>query len=100
MRGHASKVADQVERAAQEIALEEPIDAPHQYEVAAQTAAGVSSQPRRFPAGADLEKICANPLRDEPHPAQIRAVRRFGIVGLIGCALGAATARWWKSRFR
>jgi hypothetical protein len=36
-------------------------------------------------------------LRDEPHPAVVRAVRRFGLVGLVACALGAAAARGWKS---
>jgi hypothetical protein len=46
---------------------------------------------------ADIEGICANPLRDEPHPAIIAAVRRFGAVGLIAAALGAAVVRWWNT---
>ena len=44
-----------------------------------------------------LEGICVNPLREEPHPAIIAAVRRFGVVGLVACALGTACVRWWKS---
>jgi hypothetical protein len=44
-----------------------------------------------------LEGVCVNPLREEPHPAIIAAVRRFGVVGLVACALGAACARGWRS---
>jgi hypothetical protein len=44
-----------------------------------------------------LEGICVNPLREEPHPAIIAAVRRFGVVGLVACALGAALMRRWRS---
>jgi hypothetical protein len=42
--------------------------------------------------------ICANPLRDEPSPTAIATVKRFGVVGLIACALGSGVARWWRSR--
>ena len=47
--------------------------------------------------GANLAEIGANPLRDEPTPGTIRAVKWFGLVGLIACALGAAWQRWWRS---
>jgi hypothetical protein len=40
---------------------------------------------------------CVNPLREEPHPAAIGAVRRFGVVGLVTCALTSSALRWWKS---
>ncbi|MBV8806975.1 MAG: hypothetical protein JO042_18085 [Sinobacteraceae bacterium] len=42
------------------------------------------------------EAICVNPLREEPHPVVIAAVRRFGVVGLVACALGTALVRWWQ----
>jgi len=45
----------------------------------------------------DIQGICANPLRDEPAPVIVGAVKRFGVVGLVACALGAGLARWWKS---
>ena len=44
-----------------------------------------------------LEGICVNPLCEEPHPAIIAAVRRFGVVGLVACALCTACVRRWKS---
>jgi len=50
----------------------------------------------------DIAGICAsaNPLREEPHPLVVGAVKRFGVVGLIGCAVGAGFTRWWRSRTR
>ena len=98
MRADASKVVERVDRAAEEISLDEPIDAHLQHEVGAEAPAD------NFPAGGlarrDLERICANPLRDEPHPLEIGTVRRFGLVGLIACALWAPVVRWWRSRAR
>jgi hypothetical protein len=91
-----------VERAAEELSIDEPIDAHHivarhRYEVAVDLHRGAAThETREFQSDA-IEGICANPLREEPHPAVIRAVTRFGLVGLVACALGAAGARWWKS---
>jgi hypothetical protein len=82
-----------VERAAEALSLDEPIDVHHQHELATGDA---THSPLEFQSDA-IERICANPLRDEPHPAVVRAVRRFGIVGLVACALTAAVARGWKS---
>lgn len=45
----------------------------------------------------DLRAGCANPFRDEPSPTVIAAVKRFGLVGLIACAVGTGMARWWRS---
>ncbi len=85
-----------MERAAEEISIDEPIDARHQHEAAEHSHLGAGYPPRGSQSDG-LEGLCGNPLRDEPHPATIRAVQRFGIVGLVACALGAAAARWWKS---
>ena len=40
-----------------------------------------------------------NPLRDEPDPRIVGAVRRFGLAGLIGCALLAGLARLLRRPF-
>lgn len=37
-----------------------------------------------------------NPLRDTPHPLIITAVTRFGLPGLIACALCAALVRGYS----
>ena len=49
------------------------------------------------PNGDICTVICSNPLRDEPSPVVIGAVRQFGVIGLVACALGAALIRWWTS---
>jgi hypothetical protein len=49
---------------------------------------------------ADGTQINGNPLRDEPHPVVVNAVRRFGLVGLMGCALFAGAGRWLSSVIR
>jgi len=103
MRPDASKVVGRVERAAEEISLEELIDADHQHEVGAATSLD-SYPPHELPnrdlAPRNLEGICVNPLRDEPTALEVGAVKRFGLVGLIGCALWAAVVRGWKSLVR
>jgi hypothetical protein len=49
---------------------------------------------------ADGTTIDGNPLRDEPHPVVVNAVRRFGLIGLIACALFAGAGRWLSSVIR
>jgi hypothetical protein len=83
-----------VERLAEKYSLHEPIGAPQARETAPSD--GASPGERRF-RHEDIEGICANPLRDEPHPAVVGAVKHFGLVGLVACALGAALLRWRKS---
>ena len=93
-----------MERSVEEYPLDDPIGTPYGNE----TAAGRLSAVARPDAQADscrlqpddIQGICANPLRDEPHPTIVSAVRHFGIVGLVACALGAGLARWWKSLAR
>lgn len=84
-----------MERSVAEFSLDEPFDTPHGEEAVG----GVSSDIAHPKSGqsADLERICANPLREEPAPIIVGAVRRFGIVGLVACALGAGLLRWWRS---
>lgn len=92
-----------VERSVEEYTLNEPIGAPHGDEAAA---GGLSeADPDSVPDSLrlqpeDIQGICANPLRDEPHPVIVGAVQRFGVVGLVVCALGAGLARWLKSLAR
>jgi hypothetical protein len=91
-----------LERSVEEYSLDEPIGAPHGNELAAGALvdeANATSRPDSQPLQAqDIQGICANPLAEEPEPIVIGAVKRFGVVGLVACALGAAVARWWKSR--
>jgi hypothetical protein len=95
-----------VERAAEELTLDEPVVARHKHEKTVDWRSGVTGPAHGFQGdviqgrGVEaqaIEGICANPLRDEPDPAIVRAVQRFGLVGLVACALWAAAARWWKS---
>ena len=86
-----------MERSVEKYSLHEPIGAPQAGEArAAAPSDGASPGERRF-RHEDIEGICANPLRDEPHPAVVSAVKRFGLVGLVACAVGAGLLRWWKS---
>jgi hypothetical protein len=86
-----------VERSVEEFSLDEPIDASHGNEAVAD-ALYDSASPRDRPfRREDIEGICANPLRDEPHPAVVAAVKRFGLVGLMTCAVGTGLLRWWHS---
>jgi hypothetical protein len=85
-----------VERAVEELSIDEPIDARHQYGRAPESHPDVLFRQREFQSDG-VEAIRVNPLCEEPHPAAIRAVKRFGLVGLVACALAAAGARWWKS---
>ena len=93
-----------MERSAEEYSLDEPIGTPHSDAVAAaklSDMADACSRPdsqRLQPE--DIQGICANPLRDEPEAIVVGAVKRFGLVGLVACALGAGLSRWWKSRPR
>jgi hypothetical protein len=92
-----------VERSVEEYSLDEPIGTPHGNETAADRSGQVSQDVRPDSCGLqpeDIQGICANPLRDEPHPALVSAVKHFGVVGLVAGALGAALARWWKSGAR
>ena len=90
-----------MERSAAEYSLDEPIGTPqgnetHAGRLSAQVSQDVLPDSCRLQPE-DIQGICANPLRDEPHPAIVGAVKYFGVVGLVACALGTALARWWKS---
>jgi hypothetical protein len=62
----------------------------------------VSADERESEAAGETDGVTinGNPLRDEPHPVVINAVRRFGLVGLIACALFAGARRWLSSLVR
>jgi hypothetical protein len=91
-----------VEQSVEEYSLDEPTGAQHSNELAAGALADEADAASRPDSQAlqpeDIQGICANPLAEEPGPIVIGAVKRFGVVGLVACALGAAVARWWKSR--
>ena len=86
-----------VERSAEEFTLDEPIDASHCDEAVADALSDSASTGDRPFRREDIEGICANPLRDEPHPVVVGAVKRFGLVGLVTCAVCAGLLRWWHS---
>lgn len=86
-----------MERSAEEFSLDEPIDASHGNEGVA-GALSDSANPGECPfRREDIEGICANPLRDEPHPLLVGAVKRFGLLGLVTCAVCTGLLRWWHS---
>ena len=76
-----------VEGSAEEYALDDPIDAQHGSEADADAV--------HEPGRAE----CLNPFRDEPSPTVVHAVQHFGVVGLVGCALGSGVLRWVKSLY-
>ena len=45
----------------------------------------------------EAARVCGNPLRDEPDPVVVAAVKRFGLVGLTVCAVTAWIGRWWST---
>ena len=49
--------------------------------------------------GMGVVTVIGNPLRDEPDAVVVGAVKRFGLVGLVVCAVLAALERWWSSAF-
>ena len=48
-------------------------------------------------AAMEAARVCGNPLRDEPSPVVVAAVKRFGLVGLMVCAVSAWLGRWWST---
>ena len=98
-----------VERSAEEYSLDEPIGVPLGSAATVDRRVVVRLAETAYPDSLpdserlqpeDIQGICANPLADEPHRAMIAAVQRFGVVGLVACALGTALMRWWKSLAR
>ena len=86
-----------VERSVGEYSLDE-LGAGHGEQARADTLSDSTCSPALEMPPADLEALRANPLREEPHPAMVGAVKRFGVVGLVAGALGTGLLRWWKSR--
>ena len=48
-------------------------------------------------AAMEAARVCGNPLPDEPGPVVVAAVKRFGLVGLVVCAVSAGLGRWWSA---
>jgi hypothetical protein len=86
-----------VERSAEEFSLDEPIDGSHGHQAVAGALSDDAGAAERAFRREYIEGICASPLRDAPHPVIVGAVRRFGLVGLVTCALGTALLRWLHS---
>lgn len=86
-----------VERSAEEFSLVEPIDASHGNEAVAGALSGSAIPGERTFRREDIERLCANPLCGEPNPVIVGAVRRFGLVGLVTCAVCTGLLRWWHS---
>lgn len=76
-----------VEQSAEEYSIDESIEVAHAESRAA-------AHPIRQNS---IQRLCVNPLRDEPDPTVVGAVRRFGVVGLVACAVGTGVARWWRT---
>ena len=88
-----------MERSVEEHSLNEPIDAVRGEIVPAAALHDGAADPYHL-QHSDIERIRGNPLSEEPHPALVATVRRFGVAGLVAGALGAALLRWWKGLAR
>jgi len=86
-----------VERSAEQFALDEPIGVAHERSSTAETAADSGETAERPFIHQVTGVRCTNPLRDEPDPVVVGAVKRFGLVGLVTVAVGTGIARWWNS---
>jgi hypothetical protein len=84
-----------VERSIEEYSLVEPIDAAHGH-AAVDSGLASSAVERSFRLD-DVGATCLNPLREAPSPLVVGAVKRFGLVGLVACAVGTGLARRWHS---
>lgn len=90
-----------VERSAEEFSLDEPmVDVAHGHQDVASALSGSAGTTERTFRREAVGGICANPLRDEPGALLVGAVRRFGLVGLVTCALCTGLARWCRSLAR
>jgi hypothetical protein len=88
-----------VERSAKGMSLGEPIgvDVLRTRGVVANGLVGGAGAAERPSRREDIEALCGNPLRDQPNPVVVKAVRRFGLVGLVSCAVFTGVARGWHS---
>jgi hypothetical protein len=86
-----------VERSAEQFSLDEPIGASHGHDSTADADAQTAEITERPFIDRKTGAVCTNPLREEPSPLAVGAVKRFGLVGLVGVAVGAGIARWWNS---
>jgi hypothetical protein len=86
-----------VARSAEQLSLDEPIGASHGHDSTADAGAETAEKTERPCIDQDTAVDCMNPLRDEPSPLAVGAVKRFGLVGLVSVAVGAGIARWWNS---
>ena len=86
-----------VERSAEEFSLDEPIGSSRGRETAHEVVADIADTREKPFIHEETGTACTNPLRDEPSPVAIGAVKRFGLVGLMTYAVSAGIARWWNS---
>ena len=88
-----------MERSAAEFSLDEPTGATREIApvVGAFSSEKAISGERGLQRNA-IEEGSANPFRDEPPPVVVDAVKRFGLVGLVVCAVGTGLVRWWHSK--
>ena len=90
-----------VGQAAEECAFDEPIAGTHGDDTGAVELPDSAPATPAHEQHADSARIVANPLReDDPHPAIVTAVKRFGVVGLTASAVCAALLRWCNSLLR
>jgi hypothetical protein len=86
-----------VARSVEQFSLDEPIGASTGHVSTAHAVAENAEKTERPFIDQATGTVCTNPLRDEPSPLAVGAVKRFGLVGLVTVAVGAGIARWWNS---
>ena len=75
-----------VDRSIYEYSIDEPMVAPR----------GIEAEADALPEPVTAASV--HPLREEPSAVAIGTVKRFGVVGLVACALSSAVARRWRTR--
>jgi hypothetical protein len=86
-----------VARSAEQFALDEPFRASRGFDSTAHAVTETAEKTERRFIDQETGAVGTNPLRDEPSPLAVGAVKRFGLVGLVSVAVGTGIARWWNS---
>jgi hypothetical protein len=86
-----------VARSAEQFAFDEPIGDSRGLGSTAHAVTETAENTERPNIDRETRAVCMNPLRDEPSPLAIGAVKRFGLIGLVSVAVGTGIARWWNS---
>jgi hypothetical protein len=89
-----------VEDSLEGCSLAEPIEVSRGNDAAALSLSDATGLDAEHSGAEDIAAFLANPLREDPETLVIGATQRFGVVGLVACALGTGLSRWCRSLVR